>query len=78
MALASLTQRPGPRESAAVGALDGLADASLQSSSGSRQRAAHSIFVTAMDSNPLAADPAVVLAEQSEDFVVGLARADAA
>ena len=34
--------------------------------------AAHSIFVTAMDTNPLAADPAVVLAEQGEDFVLGL------
>ncbi len=31
-----------------------------------------SIFVTAMDSNPLAADPAVILAEQSEYFISGL------
>lgn len=31
-----------------------------------------SIFVTAMDSNPLAADPAVVLAEQVTDFQYGL------
>ncbi|MFO7908359.1 MAG: Na(+)-translocating NADH-quinone reductase subunit A [Planctomycetota bacterium] len=31
-----------------------------------------SIFVTAMDSNPLAADPAVVLSEQGDDFVGGL------
>ena len=31
-----------------------------------------SIFVTAMDSNPLAADPSVILAEHSEDFVSGL------
>ncbi|MFG1510475.1 NADH:ubiquinone reductase (Na(+)-transporting) subunit A, partial [Halobacteriovorax sp. HFRX-2_2] len=32
----------------------------------------HSIFVTAMDTNPLAADPAVVIAEASEDFVNGV------
>ncbi|MBV61102.1 MAG: NADH:ubiquinone reductase (Na(+)-transporting) subunit A [Nevskiales bacterium] len=32
-----------------------------------------SIFVTAMDSNPLAADPAVIIAEQSEAFKNGLA-----
>ena len=31
-----------------------------------------SIFVTAMDTNPLAADPAVVIAERKEDFVNGL------
>ncbi|MFW6170651.1 MAG: Na(+)-translocating NADH-quinone reductase subunit A, partial [Planctomycetota bacterium] len=31
-----------------------------------------SIFVTAMDSNPLAADPTVVLSEQGDDFVGGL------
>ena len=31
-----------------------------------------SIFVTAMDTNPLAADPAVVIAERSEDFANGL------
>ena len=30
------------------------------------------IFVSAMDTNPLAADPAVVIAEQSEAFVNGL------
>jgi len=32
----------------------------------------HSIFVTAIDSNPLAADPAVVLAGREADFVNGL------
>ena len=31
-----------------------------------------SIFVTAMDTNPLAADPSVVIAERAEDFVNGL------
>ncbi len=31
-----------------------------------------SLFVTAMDSNPLAADPAVVIKARSEDFVNGL------
>ena len=31
-----------------------------------------SIFVTAMDTNPLAADPAVIIAERQEDFVNGL------
>lgn len=31
-----------------------------------------SIFVTAMDSNPLAADPAVILAERADDFQDGL------
>ena len=31
-----------------------------------------SIFVTAMDTNPLAADPAVIIAERSEDFINGL------
>ncbi len=30
------------------------------------------IFVTAMDTNPLAADPAVILAEETEDFEIGL------
>jgi Na+-transporting NADH:ubiquinone oxidoreductase subunit A len=30
-----------------------------------------SIFITAMDTNPLAADPAVVIAEHSDDFVYG-------
>ncbi|KDE39922.1 MAG: Na(+)-translocating NADH-quinone reductase subunit A [Nitrincola lacisaponensis] len=32
----------------------------------------HSIFVTAMDSNPLAADPQVIIAEQAEAFQQGL------
>ncbi len=32
----------------------------------------HSIFVTAIDTNPLAADPSVVLAERVEDFRNGL------
>jgi Na+-transporting NADH:ubiquinone oxidoreductase subunit A len=32
----------------------------------------HSIFVTAIDTNPLAADPTVVLAERVEDFKNGL------
>lgn len=31
-----------------------------------------SIFVTAMDTNPLAADPAVVIAQRSDDFANGL------
>ncbi|MGS2723342.1 Na(+)-translocating NADH-quinone reductase subunit A [Porticoccus sp. GXU_MW_L64] len=31
-----------------------------------------SIFVTAIDTNPLAADPAVIIADRSEDFVNGL------
>lgn len=31
-----------------------------------------SIFVTAMDTNPLAADPAVIIAERQEDFINGL------
>lgn len=31
-----------------------------------------SIFVTAMDTNPLAADPAVIIAERQEDFANGL------
>ncbi len=34
--------------------------------------APHSIFVTAIDTNPLAADPAVVLAGREEQFSVGL------
>ena len=34
--------------------------------------APHSIFVTAIDTNPLAADPAVVIAEQAEAFSQGL------
>ncbi|MFW1677815.1 Na(+)-translocating NADH-quinone reductase subunit A [Pontibacter sp. JAM-7] len=33
---------------------------------------AHSIFVTAIDTNPLAADPAVIIAEQPEAFENGL------
>ena len=32
----------------------------------------HSIFVTALDTNPLAADPAVIIKEQAEDFGHGL------
>ena len=32
----------------------------------------HSIFVTAMDTNPLAADPAPIINERAEDFVHGL------
>ncbi|RMF19075.1 MAG: Na(+)-translocating NADH-quinone reductase subunit A [Gammaproteobacteria bacterium] len=32
----------------------------------------HSIFVTAMDTHPLAADPAVIIAESGEDFKNGL------
>jgi Na+-transporting NADH:ubiquinone oxidoreductase subunit A len=32
----------------------------------------HAIFVTAMDTNPLAADVALVVAEEAEDFVSGL------
>ncbi len=36
------------------------------------QTSPRSIFVTAMDSNPLAADPTVAIAEQAEDFVAGL------
>jgi Na+-transporting NADH:ubiquinone oxidoreductase subunit A len=33
---------------------------------------AHAIFVTAMDTNPLAPDPAVIIAEAAEDFVNGI------
>ena len=32
----------------------------------------NSIFVTAMDTNPLAADPALIIAERSDDFANGL------
>ncbi len=32
----------------------------------------HALFVTAIDTNPLAADPAVVLAERPADFIAGL------
>ncbi len=32
----------------------------------------HSIFVTAMDTNPLAADPAIIIKERAEDFRYGL------
>ena len=32
----------------------------------------HSIFVTAIDTHPLAGDPQIVIAERSEDFVAGL------
>jgi Na+-transporting NADH:ubiquinone oxidoreductase subunit A len=34
--------------------------------------APHSIFVTAMDTNPLAVDPQIVLAEREDDFAFGL------
>ncbi|EMI28517.1 Na(+)-translocating NADH-quinone reductase subunit A [Rhodopirellula europaea] len=36
------------------------------------ESAPHSIFVTAIDTNPLAADPAVVLADRKDQFVIGL------
>ena len=36
------------------------------------QSAPRSIFVTAMDTQPLAGDPAVILGELAEDFVLGL------
>jgi Na+-transporting NADH:ubiquinone oxidoreductase subunit A len=32
----------------------------------------HSIFVTAIDTNPLAADPSIAIGEQPDDFVLGL------
>lgn len=32
----------------------------------------HSLFITAIDTNPLAADPAVIIAERSDDFVNGV------
>ena len=32
----------------------------------------HSIFVTAMDTNPLAADPTIIIKEREDDFVNGL------
>lgn len=32
----------------------------------------HSIFVTAMDTNPLAADPAVVVGDRKDQFILGL------
>lgn len=32
----------------------------------------HSIFVSVMDTNPLAADPQIIIAQRSEDFVNGL------
>lgn len=32
----------------------------------------HSLFITAIDTNPLAADPAVVIAERNDDFVNGV------
>ncbi len=35
-------------------------------------RAASAIFVTAMDTQPLAADPAIIIAEQQEAFALGL------
>ena len=34
--------------------------------------APHSLFITAIDTNPLAADPAVVIAERNDDFVNGV------
>jgi Na+-transporting NADH:ubiquinone oxidoreductase subunit A len=37
------------------------------------QTAPHSIFVTAIDTNPLAADPQVVIAPRIDDFAAGLA-----
>ncbi|MAD06109.1 MAG: NADH:ubiquinone reductase (Na(+)-transporting) subunit A [Gammaproteobacteria bacterium] len=37
------------------------------------ETAPHSIFVTAMDTNPLAADPQIVIAPRINDFVAGLA-----
>ena len=39
----------------------------------SPESAPHSIFVTAMDTNPLAADPQIVIAPRINDFVAGLA-----
>lgn len=38
----------------------------------SPESSSRSIFVTAMDTNPLAADPAVIIAEHKDDFVTGL------
>jgi len=32
----------------------------------------HSLFITAIDTNPLAADPAVIIAERGDDFVNGV------
>ena len=32
----------------------------------------HSLFINAMDTNPLAADPAVIIGEQLQDFVMGV------
>ena len=39
----------------------------------SPETAPHSIFVTAMDTNPLAADPQIVIAPRIKDFIAGLA-----
>ena len=39
----------------------------------SPESAPHSIFVTAMDTNPLSADPQIVIAPRIHDFVAGLA-----
>ena len=39
----------------------------------SPESTADAIFVTAIDTNPLAADPAVVLADRADDFAAGLA-----
>lgn len=36
------------------------------------EHAPHSLFVNAMDTNPLAADPAVVIGEHTQDFVIGV------
>lgn len=38
----------------------------------SPESSSRSIFVTAMDTNPLAADPAVIIAEHKDDFITGL------
>ena len=35
--------------------------------------APHSIFVTAMDTNPLSADPSIIIAERAQDFSDGIA-----
>lgn len=39
----------------------------------SPETAPHSIFVTAMDTNPLAGDPQIVIAPRIKDFIAGLA-----
>lgn len=35
--------------------------------------APHSLFVTAIDTNPLAADPAIIINSRADDFLIGLA-----